>query len=190
MPSDEWFELKGHLFRFLGTHPGWARWQADGIWVCGQEKDRERELTRATRVTAVVNDTKMIHTRAVPEQHAAADVTAQGWNRLLMGLFSYLGGPARLDDVVTIAAAVLRMPGAKKMATGVDVVFPEPAAGHVSYEEMDAMVDGRMEPAERGRVEAHAAGCAFCARQIATYRGAAERVSMVLPRPVASPPLV
>ena len=173
-PCDEWFELKGRLFRFLGTHPGWVRWQRDGVWMCGQEKDREHELARGTRVAAVVHDIKMIHTRAIPEQHAVVDVTAQGWNRLLMGIFSYLGGPARLDDVTTICAAALRMPGAKQMETGVAVEYP--GSGHVSYEEMDSSLDGR--------APAHA-GCEFCARKVAAYRSGAERVSMALVRPTA-----
>jgi hypothetical protein len=178
-PSDEWFELKGHLFRFLGTHPGWARWQDGDTWICGQEKERELPLARATRVAAVVHDTKLIHTRSIPEQHAIADITAQGWNRLLLGVFTYVGGPARLDDVVTIAAAALRMAGAKEMATGVDVL-PE-GVGHLRYEDMDAMVDGRVDAV----LEAHVAECRFCARQVAAYLSGAERVSAALVRPAS-----
>ncbi len=177
LPNEEWFELKGRLFRFLGTHPGWVRWRAavgndDGVWMCSQEKDRAAEAVRATRVAAVVHDTKMIHSRAIPEQHAVADVTAQGWNRLLMGIFSYLGGPARLDDITTICAAAMRMPGTKQMETGVAVAFP--GEGHLSYEEMDASVEGQV---------AEHAGCDFCARQVASYLSGAERVSLALVRP-------
>jgi hypothetical protein len=181
--NGEWFELKGRVFRFLGTHPGWARWQGAvgdeaGVWICGQEKERELALARGTRVAAVVRDTKLIGSRSIPEHHAVADITAQGWNRLLLGVFVYLGGPARLDDVVTIAAAALRMPGAGAMVTGVAVTFP--GDGHVSYEDMDLMVEGRSEAG----VEAHVAGCEFCARQVSSYLNAAERVSMALLKPV------
>ena len=185
LPSAEWYEVKGRLFRFLGTHPGWTRWQAaeSGIWNCSQERDRERDLSRDARIAAIVRDPRSIPSRSMPEQHAFADVTAVGWNRLLLGVFTYLGGPAHLDDVVTIASVLLRLPGAANLPTGSSVAFPDPSPEHVSYEQMDAMVDNTLDAATHDSITAHTATCAFCARQLASYQSAAVQVSAPLQKP-------
>jgi hypothetical protein len=143
-------------------------------------------LARATRVAAVVRDPKLFPSRSIPERHAYADVTARGWNRLLLGLFTYLGGPARLDDVVTVAGVLLHLPGAASVPTGAAVPLPEPSGEHVRYEEMDALVENTADAALQSRIAAHGEGCAFCARQVAAYQAAAEQVSAQLQKPVAS----
>jgi len=181
MASPEWFEIKGRLFRFLGTHPGWAKWSVDGEWICGQERDRAAAVVRATRVAAIVHDPKLFPSRSVPEQHAFADVTAMGWNRLLLGVFTYLGGPARLDDVVTIAGVVLKLPGASAMETGVAVVAE--GSDHVGYDQMDGMVEGTLDAVAAERIASHVEFCSFCARQVAAYRAAVPMVSAPLQRP-------
>jgi hypothetical protein len=180
-PSAEWFEIKGRLFRFFGTHAGWAKWHdpSSGAWICGQERDRDHEVVRATRVAAVVHDPRLIPSRSMPEQHAFADVTAAGWNRLLLGIFTYLGGPARLDDVVTIAAVMLRLAGAAAMATG-SAVAPE--GDHLSYEDMDAAVENTLDAAAQDRIAVHNGACEFCARQFAAYQAAAVQVSAPIHR--------
>ncbi len=182
-PSAEWFEIKGRLFRFLGTHAGWARWHdaANGGWICGQERDRDREVVRATRVAAVVHDVRLVPSRSMPEHHAFADLRAGEWNRLLLGVFTYLGGPARLDDVVTIASVLLRLPGAAAMPTGTDVAS---AGDHLSYEDMDAAVENTLDAAGRDRMASHTGACGFCARQLAAYESAATAVSAPIHRPV------
>ena len=185
LPSPEWFEIKGRLFRFLGTHPGWTRWQdaESGTWNCSQERDRDRDLSRDARIAAIVHDPRSIPSRSMPEQHAFADVTAAGWNRLLLGIFTYLGGPAHLDDVVTIASVLLRLPGAAALPTGSRVAFPDPSAEHVSYEQMDAIVDNTLDATARESITAHILSCPFCARQLASYQSAAEQVSAPIQKP-------
>ncbi len=185
IPSAEWYEIKGRLFRFLGTHPGWTRWQdtASGTWNCGQERDRDADLARGTRISAIVHDPRSIPSRSMPEQHAFADVTAAGWNRLLLGVFTYLGGPAHLDDVVTIASVLLHLPGAAALPTGSPVAFPDPSPEHLSYGQMDAIVDNTLDAPARDTITAHTATCPFCARQLASYQSAAEQVSVPLQKP-------
>ena len=183
-PSAEWFEVKSRLFRFFGTHSGWARWHdaSDGSWICGQERDRDGELVRATRVAAVAKDPKLVHSRSMPEHHAVADITAAGWNRLLLGVFTYLGGPARLDDVVTVAGVLLKMPGASSIPTGSAI---EPAGAHVRGEEMDAIVEHTLDEAARDRIVAHSHSCSSCAQRLESYQFAVERVSAPIHKPVA-----
>lgn len=184
LPTDAsapWFEIQGRLFRFFGTHAGWARWHdaADGTWICGQERDRAQDLVRATRVAAVVHDPRLIPSRSMPEHHAFADLTAAEWNRLLLGIFTYLGGPAHLADITTVAAVLLRLP-----ATAAPP--PDLAAGHLRCEDMDGIVENTLDDAAQDRAALHTLDCAFCAGQLASYRGAAERMAAPLHRPAAS----
>lgn len=183
-PSDEWYEVKGRLFRFFGTHPGWARWQSaeePGTWLCGRDKDRDRPMARDTRIAALQHDPRLLPSRSLPEQHAYANVTAAGWARLLQGIFTYLGGPARLDDVATLAAVELKLPGAARLHTGAPDAIAD-ASAHLTCEQMDAAVEGAL-PAS---VNAHVLECASCARQLESYRAGAALVSTPLPPPVRS----
>ena len=178
LPSAEWFELKGRLFRFFGVHPGWARWQnPEGAWICGLERERDLELARDARIAALLKDPRLLPSRAIPERHAFADVTSSGWNRLFLGVFTYLGGPARLDAIVDVAALMLHLP------SGSPVVFPSPLAEHVSYEQMDAMVENTLDAAALASVMAHSAECAFCARQQDSYREAALHLAASIQKP-------
>jgi hypothetical protein len=174
--SPEWYEIKGRLFRFFGTHPGWARWQhEDATWVCGRDKEREHALARDSRVAALLRDPRLMPSRSMPEQHAYTDVTALGWNRLLMGVFTYLDGPAHLDDLTDVAAVLLRL----RMS---GEATPESATEHVSCEQMDGLVDDTLDSETRAGVAAHAEACGFCARQLAAYQAAASQVSVPLAR--------
>jgi hypothetical protein len=187
LPSPEWFEMKGHLFRFFGTHAGWARWQnSQSAWICGQERDRDLELARGTRIAAILHDPRLIPSRSIPEQHAYSDVTAAGWNRLLLGVFTYLNGPALLDDVVSIAGVLLHLPHSAELPTGSPFGFPESSAEHVSYEQMDAMVEGTLDASSLESMTRHVGACTFCERQVAAYQAAVERVSapILKPKPV------
>lgn len=181
-PSAEWFQIQGRLFRFFGTHAGWARWHdaASGAWICGQERDRANELVRAARLAAVVHDPRLIPSRSMPEHHSFADLTAMEWNRLLLGVFTYLGGPARLDDVTTVAAVLLRISGAAATQVG------EPTGGHVRCDEMDGLVENTLDDAAQDRIALHTLDCAFCATQLAGYKEAVERMSAPIRRPAAS----
>ncbi len=172
-PSAEWLQIQGRLFRFFGTHAGWARWHdaASGAWICGQERDRANELVRAARVAAVVQDPRLIPSRSMPEHHAFADLTAMEWNRLLLGIFTYLGGPARLEDVSTVAAVLLRIPGAAATQP------LEPTGGHLRCEEMDGLVENTLEDDAQDRIALHTLNCEVCAAQLAAYKGAVERMS-------------
>lgn len=180
-PSAEWFQIQGRLFRFFGTHAGWARWHdaASGAWICGQERDRANELVRAARVAAVVHDPRLVHSRSMPEHHALADLTAMEWNRMLLGIFTYLGGPARLDDVSTIAAVLLRIPGAA------DTQTPE-LGGHLRCEEMDGLVEMTLDDEAQDRIALHTLDCVFCAMQLAAYKEAVEPMSAPIRRPAVS----
>jgi hypothetical protein len=184
-PSAEWFEVRGRLFRFFGTHSGWARWHdsATGAWICGQERDREQAVVRATRVAAVVHDPRLIPSRSMPEHHAFADLSALEWNRVLLGVFTYLGGAALLDDVTTIACVLLRLPGAAAMPTGSPVELGEE---HLRCEEMEALVEERLDDTSADRIALHELSCTFCARQLTAYRAAAEQVAAPVRRPGAT----
>ncbi len=169
VPSPDWQELKGRLFHFLGAHPTWARWQdSEGVWFVGREGWEDHEHAKEARVEAVLQDRKLIPSRSIPERHAFRDITSRGWNRLLLGVFTYLGGPVRLGDLVTVTGFLLDVPGSMQVPPGVAVVEgPDGSAGHLTVEQMEAVVGGAEEPRE------HAAGCPFCARQLAAFEAAA-----------------
>lgn len=169
VPSPDWQELKGRLFHFLGVQSSWARWQdAEGVWFAGREGWEDHEPAKEARVEAVLQDRKLIPSRSIPERHAFRDITARGWNRLLLGVFTYLGGPVRLDDLVTVTGFLLDVPGSMEVPTGVAASFgPDGSAGHLSVEQMEAVVAGSDVARE------HAAQCPFCARQLAAFEAAA-----------------
>lgn len=119
-PEPAWFALRERLFDFFGTQAGWARWQDPeaGVWIAGPEKLRGGELVREARVAAIVRDRRSIPSRSMPEHHAIADLSAGEWNRLLHGVFTFLAAPARLDDLVIVVGALLRVPGAADLKLG------------------------------------------------------------------------
>jgi hypothetical protein len=88
-----------------------------------------------------------------------------------------------LDDVVTVAAVLLRLPGAAALHTGSPV---ELAGKHVRFEDMDGLVEDKLDDEARDWIALHELSCAFCAGQLAAYRSAVERVSAQLHRPAAS----
>ncbi len=96
---------------------------------------------------------------------------------MLRGLSTYLGGPARLDDIVTVVGVVLNLPGFAGLPCGSPILFPEPSESHVTYEQMDAMVENTLDAAVRDSIVAHTGECSFCARQLAAYQSAAPHVS-------------
>lgn len=172
--SPEWHEIKARLFRFCGTHPTWARWQdPSGTWTCGRAKERDLPLARDTRIAAILHDPRLIPSRSMPEQHAYADVTALGWNRLLLGVFTYLDGPAHLDDLTNVAAVLLKL-----HASALEL---SDMGEHLSCETMDAFVEGTLAFDARDSATTHTGTCDFCTRQLAAYQMACVQISVPLP---------
>jgi hypothetical protein len=114
----EWYELKGRLYRFFGKHPAWERWRSAEIrgWVCGLEKWHDRALAEGSRVAALIERPRLISSRALPRVELFQHLDSTGWDRLLHGIFTYLDGPVRLDDLVSIAGSIFGVKGVRELA--------------------------------------------------------------------------
>jgi hypothetical protein len=113
-----WADLKGRLSRFFRKQPAYALWSTDeqlGL-ICGPAGWRDRAMAEGAKVNALVENPRRIRASALPKTEVVERLDAPGWARFLEGLFEYLGGPIRLDDLVSIAGVLFGVKGSREMA--------------------------------------------------------------------------
>ncbi|GEM_PF-2336194 len=113
-----WADLKGRLSRFFRKQPAWALWQSEEQlgWICGPAEWRSKPPASGSRVSELIEQPRRVRRTSLPTVELAERLDAAGWDRLLRGVFDYLGGPARLDEVVSIAGVLFGVSGSREMA--------------------------------------------------------------------------
>lgn len=123
-----WADLKGRLSRFFRKQPAYALWSIDEQLgsICGPEGWRARPLAEGSKISELVENPRRIQASALPKNEVIEKLDAPAWARLLEGFFEYLGGPLRLDDLVSIAGVLFGVKGSREMAFD---ELPGPAEG-------------------------------------------------------------
>lgn len=113
-----WADLKGRLSRFFRKQPAWAMWQTDEQlgWICGPAAWQTKPLAAGSRVNELIVQPRRIRHSALPKVELAEQVNVNGWDELLRGVFEYLDGPARLDEIVSVAGVLFGVKGSREMA--------------------------------------------------------------------------
>jgi len=113
-----WADLKGRLSRFFRKQPSYALWETDAQlgWICGPANWRDKPLAEGNRVSALIDQPRRIRSSALPKNEVVDHLDASAWSRLLQGIFEYLGGPVRLDELVSIAGVMFGVRGSREMA--------------------------------------------------------------------------
>ena len=113
-----WAELKGRLSRFFRKQPAWALWQRDEQlgWICGPAHWKQRPLASGNRVSELIEQPRKIRSTALPKLELADQLDAAAWNVLLGGIFEFLDGPVRLDELVSIGGVLFGVKGSREMA--------------------------------------------------------------------------
>jgi hypothetical protein len=113
-----WADLKGRLSRFFRKQPAWAMWQTDEQlgWICGPAGWREKSLAAGSRLSELIEQPRRIAPAALPHLELHDQLDAAAWDRLLHGIFEYLDGPARLDELVSVAGVLFGVKGSREMA--------------------------------------------------------------------------
>ncbi len=113
-----WADLKGRLSRFFRKQPSFRLWSSDEIlgWICGPSGWEDKPLAAGSRINALIAQPRCINPRALPKTEVMEQQDAAAWDVLLRGFFEYLGGPVRLDDMVSIAGVLFGVRGAREMA--------------------------------------------------------------------------
>ncbi|HLX45555.1 MAG TPA: hypothetical protein VKR43_19050 [Bryobacteraceae bacterium] len=113
-----WADLKGRLSRFFRKQPSYALWEIDAQsgWICGPSHWKDKPLAEGSRVSALVDQPRRILSNALPKLEMMEQLDAAAWDRLLQGFFEYLGGPVRLDELVSIAGVLFGVKGSREMA--------------------------------------------------------------------------
>jgi len=127
--SPDWYELKGRLYRFLGKQPAWTRWKTDELrgWICGPSARPPHPLAEGSKIAALLEKPRRIAATALPKIEIFQRLEASDWDRLLTGIFDYLGGPLRLDELVSICGVLFGVKGARELAF--DDLSPDPEGG-------------------------------------------------------------
>jgi hypothetical protein len=113
-----WADLKGRLSRFFRKQPSYALWETDAQrgWICGPASWRDKPIAEGNQVSALVEQPRKIRSSALPKNEMMDQLDAAAWDRLLQGIFEYLGGPVRLDELVSIAGVLFGVRGSREMA--------------------------------------------------------------------------
>lgn len=113
-----WADLKGRLSRFFRKQPAWAMWQNDAQlgWICGLAGWQDRTLAAGNRVSELIEQPRRIGRASLPKLEMMDQLDAAAWDRLLRGIFEYLDGPVRLDELVSIAGVLFGVKGSREMA--------------------------------------------------------------------------
>ncbi len=123
-----WADLKGRLSRFFRKQPAYAMWSIDeqlGM-ICGPANWRDRALAEGAKVSELVEHPRRISASALPKTEVIEKLDAPAWAKLLDGFFDYLGGPIRLDELVSMAGVLFGVKGSREMAFD---ELPGPAEG-------------------------------------------------------------
>lgn len=113
-----WQDLKGRLYRFLGKQEKWTRWTSGQVrgWLCAPAGWESRALAPGSRVSALLDNPRMLPSRDLPKSEVFQKLDAMEWDRLLHGVFTYLDGPIRLDELVSIAGVLFGVKGSRELA--------------------------------------------------------------------------
>lgn len=127
--SPDWYDLKGRLYRFLGKQPMWTRWKTDELkgWVCSPAAIKNKPMAEGRLVTELLEKPRRINARALPKTDVFQNLDAKDWDRLLTGVFDFLGGPLRLDELVSIAGVLFGVRGSRELAF--EDLSPDPEGG-------------------------------------------------------------
>jgi hypothetical protein len=113
-----WADLKGRLSRFFRKQPQWALWETTELlgWICGPESWKDRPVAQGNRIHALLERPKSIRVSALPKREVVSELDSTAWHTLLNGIFEYLHGPLRLDDLVSICGVLFGVKGSREMA--------------------------------------------------------------------------
>jgi hypothetical protein len=113
-----WADLKGRLSRFFRKQPAWALWETPEQlgWICGPAEWNGKPIAPGNRISALLEKPKSIRSGALPKREVVSELDATAWDTLLRGIFEYLNGPLRLDDVVSICGVLFGVKGSREMA--------------------------------------------------------------------------
>jgi hypothetical protein len=124
-----WADLKGRLSRFFRKQTAWALWETPEQlgWICGPSEWNEKPVAQGNKISVLLEKPKSIRSGALPKREVVSELDATAWDNLLRGIFEYLHGPVRLDDLVSICGVLFGVKGSREMA----------------FEEMKSDDDGR-----------------------------------------------
>jgi hypothetical protein len=113
-----WADLKGRLSRFFRKQPKWALWETPEQlgWICGPAHWNEKAIAQGNRISALLEKPRSIRSSALPRREVVSELDSTAWDTLLNGIFEYLHGPVRLDDLVSICGVLFGVKGAREMA--------------------------------------------------------------------------
>jgi hypothetical protein len=113
-----WADLKGRLHRFFSKQPKYALWKLDEFTgsICGPSDWQSKPLAEGRRVSELVDDPRRVSSKSLPKSNLVDQLDAAGWDRLLRGVFDYLGGPVRIDEMVSIVGVLFGVKGSREMA--------------------------------------------------------------------------
>jgi hypothetical protein len=113
-----WADLKGRLSRFFRKQPAWALWEtAEQLgWICGPAQWKGKAAAAGSRVSALLEKPRNIKSGALPKREVVSELDSTAWDALFRGIFDYLQGPARLDDLVSICGVLFGVKGSREMA--------------------------------------------------------------------------
>ena len=123
-----WADLKGRLSRFFRKQPAYELWSIDeqlGM-ICGPASWRNRAPAEGSKVAELIENPRRIAGSALPRSEVLEKLDAPAWARLLDGFFDHLGGPVRLDELVSIVGVFFGVRGSREMAFD---ELPGPAEG-------------------------------------------------------------
>lgn len=118
MHNPGWADLKGRLSRFFRKQPAYGLWQVDEQlgWICGPAGWQGRPVADGSRISELIEQPRRIRSSAFPKMEVVEQLDAPAWDKLLQGAFEYLGGPVRLDELVSIIGVFFGVKGSREMA--------------------------------------------------------------------------
>jgi hypothetical protein len=113
-----WADLKGRLSRFFRKQPAWTLWETPEQlgWICGPAEWNGRAVAQGNRISALLEKPRNIRGGALPKREVVSELDSTAWDTLLRGIFEYLHGPLRLDDLVSICGVLFGVKGSREMA--------------------------------------------------------------------------
>jgi hypothetical protein len=113
-----WADLKGRLSRFFRKQPAWCLWETPEQlgWICGPASWNGKPVAAGNKISALLEKPKSIRSSALPAREVVSELDSTAWDTLLRGIFEYLHGPVRLDDLVSICGVLFGVRGSREMA--------------------------------------------------------------------------
>jgi hypothetical protein len=113
-----WADLKGRLSRFFRKQPAYLLWSIDeqSGSICGPAAWKGRAIADGAKVSQLMENPRRVRASSLPKAEVVERLDAPAWARLLEGLFDFLEGPVRLDELVSIAGVLFGVKGSREMA--------------------------------------------------------------------------